>query len=185
MQTGFIEITTAVEATQLSEKTLERFISAGYIKSTTDENNRTLIDAADVKKTFGVEIDTPEKKEAKSEAKQDSNDTASPPKATIEKEPQSQEKKIPEDLPEDMLERVVALQGKLLDEKDAAIKSQVKEIEWLRTRIEKLESQGEKDKVLLLSSNQTINELIKIHHPKRGIFHRALSWVMPDEDSDS
>ena len=108
-----------------------------------------------------------------------------PPSASEEQEVQFEEKTKLENMPDDMLERVIALQGKLLDEKDAAIKSQIKEIEWLRTRIEKLESQGEKDKVLLLSSNQTINELIKIHHPKRGIFHRALSWVMPDEDSKS
>ena len=193
MTNGFVEIAKALEATQLSEKTLERFITAGYIKSTKDENNDTLIDIDDIRKTFGVEIaslkenksDKEIQHESRQEVKQNKAQTKPEPELETAEEATSHKKTNYQEIPEKMLGKVAALQDRLLDEKDATIKSQIKEIEWLRGRIEKLESQGEKDKVLLLSSNQTINELIKIHHPKRGFFHRALSWVIPDEGPSS
>ncbi len=182
---SYLNLAEAIEITGLNEKTLQRFINAGYIQ-TREDNELTLLKISDLNKTFGLTVAEPEiapNSELKieitnlseSEEQEEAIEApkAEPKSAYVEIAPNIERQKLDDSI----LEKVIALQDRLIEDKEAQLNEQQREIKWLRTRIEKLEDQSEKDKILLLSGNQTINRLIELSGQKQGWFGRTLTWL--------
>ncbi len=184
---SYLNLEEAIEVTGLNEKTLQRFITAGYIQTRIEEQ-LVLLSISDLNKTFGLNLSEPtpnnssELKIEVTSMELDDSEMEVPlvelQNATITSPVEEQTKNTSKNKLEDsILEKVIALQDRLIEDKESQISEQLGEIRWLRTRIEKLEDQAEKDKILLLSGNQTINRLIELNGNKRGWFGKTLTWL--------
>jgi hypothetical protein len=71
---------------------------------------------------------------------------------------------------------VIELQERLLAAKDVEIADLKSQREWLQSRIEKLEQQSDRDKLILLSETQTIKQLIAIESNRKSKVRAALEF---------
>ena len=73
--------------------------------------------------------------------------------------------------------RLLEHQENLLEDREVRIRELVEERRWLRDRVEKLEEQLARTQVLMLSGNQTIQELVSQQRPGASPIRRALAWL--------
>ena len=166
--TEYIDLNDAIDGTGLSQKTLERFSHSGLISS--EESPEGLkFSKDDLERTFGVTFSNSSSSQEVKETieDQDLNSQVTVVKNTTQKDEASEISLV------DNLKTALDLQERLLDEKDSQLNEKTNEIKWLRQRIEKLEDQSEKDKILMLTSNKTLNQLIETRS-RKSIFQKLL-----------
>jgi hypothetical protein len=75
------------------------------------------------------------------------------------------------------LRNLLAIQERILDNKDDEIADLKNQRSWLRERIEKLEEKADRDQILLLSETQTIRSLIAYRETKKSPVKQFLEWI--------
>ncbi|MCB0318969.1 MAG: hypothetical protein KDD56_09445, partial [Bdellovibrionales bacterium] len=79
----------------------------------------------------------------------------------------------------DKSKKVIDLQEKILEMKDKEIADLVRERDWLRSRIEKLEEKADRDQLLMLNEMQTVREILVMqqHRQNKSPLRAALEWL--------
>ncbi len=75
------------------------------------------------------------------------------------------------------LKNLLAIQERMLDEKDDQIADLKNQRTWLRERVEKLEEKSDRDQILLLSETQTIRSLIAYQESRKSTVRQVLEWL--------
>lgn len=80
--------------------------------------------------------------------------------------------------------KVLRWQDNIIAVKDEQIAALQSEISWLRLRVEKFEDQSDRDRVLLMSQNQTIQQLAKLDRNKRSLMRSTMEFLglVPKEE---
>lgn len=80
--------------------------------------------------------------------------------------------------------KVLRWQDNIIAVKDEQIAALQSEINWLRLRVEKFEDQSDRDRVLLMSQNQTIQQLAKLDRNKRSLMRSTMEFLglVPKEE---
>jgi hypothetical protein len=73
--------------------------------------------------------------------------------------------------------KVLQLQEDLLSQRESRIAELLKERDWLRSRLEKMEDKSDRDQMLLMVESQKVRTLIDKASPKPGIIRLALDWL--------
>jgi hypothetical protein len=74
------------------------------------------------------------------------------------------------------LRKMLAVQKRLLIAREEELRDLKEQRDWLKGRVEKLEEQGDKDKILLLSETQTIKQLLHMHEPRKSTVRSLLEY---------
>jgi hypothetical protein len=163
-------------AAGVSQSTLRRFVEIGVLRTISGSDGAApRYNISELEQVFSVQIprarrprsflqDTPEPNQ---EASEDSFATA--PEA-IRPTPS-----VSSDAGRGF-RQVIELQERLLAAKDVEIADLKSQREWLQSRIEKLEQQSDRDKLILLSETQTIKQLIAIESNRKSKVRAALEF---------
>ena len=77
----------------------------------------------------------------------------------------------------DAFRTVLKLQEELLADRENRISDLIKERDWLRSRLEKMEEKSDRDQMLLMVESQKVRTLIEKSPPKTGFLKLALDWM--------
>ena len=189
----------------VSTSTLMRFAEAGYFK-VIEKNGQTQFSKTEIYEVFGPAITASTSKPAESTTSRPETEfkstlvNTSPLSQQIEKiiEPSTfqeseslQTNEIQQPQAEaisssavnesnqasiDAFKNVLQLQEELLSQKESRIADLIKERDWLRNRLEKMEDKSDRDQMLLMVESQKVRTLIDKGNQKNGIIRLALDW---------
>lgn len=77
----------------------------------------------------------------------------------------------------DAFKTVLKLQEELLADRESRISELIKERDWLRSRLEKMEEKSDRDQMLLMVESQKVRTLIDRNPQKSGFIKLALDWM--------
>ena len=196
---NFIPEEAAAAFAGVSVQTLLRFAEAGYLQVENRNGGPQLFARSEIKEVFGI------KDQEEVRLLEDAITTApiqpgiSETKSTlqIEKfvtvEPENQpgtESTEPGKQPSYFVPRAVVLmeqelarlrnlselQDRLLESREAELRELRSQRDWLKERLEALEEKSTRDQVLLLSSEQTVRQLIAINERRHSPVRATLEW---------
>ncbi len=207
----FLNLAEASQLAGVSSSTIMRFAEAGYFRiyNRNSENHFAEQEIADV---FGASFNSSRVRETTASPKTQeasnveesslgtdpvepqSKDSPAQPatlqsqiEVIIENESSAEPEKIKEPL--EPFKKVLQLQEELIAQKNSVISDLIKERDWLRARLEKMEEKSERDQMLLMVESQKVRTLIaapedvkQIAAPdgqpnEGGILKRALNWL--------
>lgn len=197
----YISETEAAQVTGVSLVTLNRFAEAGYLHIEVDSDGTRLFAKSELKSVFGIHDDEPmysgEVLDAPLDVDIESEDTVRPvfitptpspePTAVLRESSPNEEVSQPTRQKRapilDQLEREVTklrsltdLQEKLLDLRDRELSDLKEQRDWLKSRVEKLEEQRDRDQIILVSETQTIRRLLVSLEQRKSPIRSTLEW---------
>lgn len=175
----------AINFVGVSEKTFNRFLSAGYFSPHLSDG-KEVFSADEIAKVFGVKL--PEEKIPVLEKLQVSNEEISENvteeiTSEIKEELVFPEIQISANLSNEVekLKQINNLQEQLLDMKDKEIADLKEQRAWLQERYTKMEEKSERDQLLLISETQMLTKIIA-NQSKKSTWQRALTWLGLEEE---
>lgn len=166
----------AIKFTGVSEKTFNRFLSAGYFAPYVVDGEQ-FFSAEEIAKVFGISLPAEQEQEIHHE------------------EPKKVEKKPDLIFPEvnnsanllseiDRLKNLISLQEQLLDMKEKEVIDLREQRTWLQERILKMEEKSERDQLLLISETQMLTKIIA-NQTRKSTWQKALGWLGLEEDNNT
>lgn len=194
----------AVNLCGVTSATLNRFVEVGYLNTVSEENGKRLFSANELSDLFGIDegalekitSSLDEKVEKISEnifdtSKDDKIDFSSSDNTDtdyIESESNSDQIRHNSDkLNSISFKKLLSLQEKILEMRELEIKDLKQQRDWLQSRVEKLEAQSDRDRVILLSQTHAVRRLIGLQEKKKSAVRATLEFfgfVQPEKQVD-
>lgn len=171
----------ASQLTKVSIETLKRFVETGCLATTTGADGKSYFSRIELVGLFGGEEGVESAAESDEEESVgsllDSDLTLAPPRE------EDRVTFLSRHLVK--LSAMIRMQEQLLEMKNREIEDLKHQREWLRSRVEKLDEQSDRDKILLLSEAQTIKQLVMMEQRKRSPWRVVLDYFRPSKAIDA
>lgn len=166
----------ASELTKVSVETLARFVETGCLVATQGADGKRYFSRSELVALFRAgegDLTTADEEEGEESvgALLDSDIVLSPPRD------EDRVSFLNRHLVK--LSAMIRMQEQLLEVKNREIEDLKHQREWLQSRIEKLEEQSDRDRILLLSEAQTIKQLVMLEQHKRSPWRVVLDYLRP------
>lgn len=189
----------------VSAQTLRQFADVGYLRMESSKNGEAGYSRADIQRVFGVEQGISSRTQIKQitpleeqiEKSSESSINRETDKTSAEKfgdtlnealstadtilredKNQSSTNSLTIDSGEySRLKNLVQLLENLLAFREKEIEDLKGQREWLKERIEKLEEQSDRDRLILLSETRSLQQLIRLQQSKKSSFRAALEYL--------
>jgi len=182
-----ISSSTAAQLAKINESTLQRFAEAGYLHPKKEPSGEIYFSKMEVAKLFGFDLPLQIEVERKPsrpvaaywpENSLDNEDEAAPAIISASVDPNSVRQPF-EVEPQEMmrLKTLAELQERLIEVQASQINQLQSERDWLRERVERLETKSDRDQGLILSKTQTIERLVSLMSQRRSPFAAVLEFL--------
>lgn len=194
----FISEEEAAHSAGVSVATLRRFEEVGALSPVISPEGRSYA-IADIERLFSITVGRPRRVLPRTPPEPHVNGSVASTTEGITSPEQSSTTSLPamEEVLEEMTEplsfhsadkgafkKVLETLQRLLESKDAEIADLKSQRAWLQQRIEKLEQQSDRDRLLLLSESHTVKQLVAIEANRKSKLRATLEFfgIMPVQE---